>query len=83
MRINFVKEDGDFIAISQDQEYQGYMWEEMIWAEVCKKDSWEVRWESDYKNIHKFETKVEAFKFIEKNYFKFNPKQNGNRYKIN
>lgn len=83
MRIQFLKEDSSYYAVAQQQAFKGFMWEEMMFAEISPSlKAWAVKWEDDWSNPIHFDTLIEAQKHIEKEYFRHKPHSNGKKYEL-
>jgi hypothetical protein len=83
MRIRFEQEGTTWFAISQDVEFEGYLYQELIWAEIDQAlGGVMIRFESDYNNPIHVENIPAAREHVINNYFRYRPTQNGPKYKL-
>jgi hypothetical protein len=80
MRILFEIDGSTEFAVSYDAEWNGYIHEELIWAEIDKAlGGFMVRWENDFSNPVHFTVLAEAKVHIERNYFRHTPLSQGKK----
>jgi hypothetical protein len=84
MEIKFEKDDSITYAISQDCIYEGYLYEEIIWAEIKHghEGNYSVRFETAWDQPVYFSTEGEAKTFVLRNYSQYKPQPNGPRYPV-
>ena len=83
MRIIFEAEGDAYYAVAYDQELDGYIHEELLYAELSHSlGAWKVAFESDYFNPLHFDTFDLARKYVLGNYNKYTPLSQGKRHYV-
>jgi hypothetical protein len=83
MRIIYIEENGTHFAVAQDQVFDGFLYEEAMWAEIKPSlGAYQVTWEDDFSNPFHCDTLLDAKLHVEKNYFHHQPHSNGDKHKL-
>lgn len=84
MNIKFVKEKDEWFIISENAMWNGLMYDEILWGEICPigVNVWQVRFEDDYNHPAIKHSLQEAKDFAAKEYFKHKPFLNSVGYEI-
>ena len=84
MRILFFDEpEGGVSAVAQDVVYEGYLHQELYYADLNKLlGGWVVRWQDDYNTPYSFESLGDAKAHVLVNYSIHKPHSNGNKFEI-
>lgn len=82
-KLKFETEGDSIFAITQNDTYKGKLHDELMYAEIQRKDNvCVVTWEDDFKTKINFSTEELAKSHILRDYLKHKPHSNGNSYEL-